>query len=395
MHALLSWVTSFLRWRQRTRVSMGLNLGPEFASWVILSGSQSSAAYLVCAEPLALPPGLVEEGRITQPTELGLWLRQALLERSWAIDELSIGLDDAWISSHRVNMAQGLAQDDVLFQLMAEVQSVMPEGADICIDYCLAPVQGPGPDLAYQVQSIPSAFVREAQQLACAARLNWGALMSRAQANQLASTSELSMATDHAVALGLALSAWTSAEFNFSPHRDMAQKAARLAWLRLASAGCIAGACLAVVLVVTLSLMTDALHAKWPPNERDSATRAHQAAKQTHDQLNSVAQRAHAQADWLSRQQGLQASTLAWHRLLGQPSPGVWVSQVKQMGAQWSVQGEALSSHHAQQWVRRWGELDIWTQPPQLPAVQLTQAFSHQGVPVWRFQVEAELKGVR
>ena len=115
MHALLSWVTSFLRWRQRTRVSMGLDLGPEFASWVILSGSQSCAAYLVCAEPLALPPGLVEEGRITQPTALGLWLRQALLERSWAIDELSIGLDDAWISSHRVNMAQGLAQDDVFF----------------------------------------------------------------------------------------------------------------------------------------------------------------------------------------------------------------------------------------------------------------------------------------
>ena len=237
--------------------------------------------------------------------------------------------------------------------------------------------------------------MREAQQLARAARLNLVVLMSRAHANHLAQRSALSTADDHAVALGLALSAWTPPEFNFFPYRDMAKKAERLAWLRLACACCVAGACLAVVWVMTLHSMTDALQAKWPPSERVAATRAHQAAKQTLDQLNHVTQRANAQADWLAKQQGLQAATLTWHRLLGQPAPGVWVSQVTQKGAQWSVQGEALSSHHAQQWVRGWGELDIWAKPPQLPAVQLTQAVSHQGVPVWRFQVEAELKEVR
>ncbi len=395
MHALLSWVRSFSRGRQRSRLSMGLDLGPEFARCVVLSGAQANALSLVSEETLALPPGLVEAGHITDPTALGLWLRQALLERRWVIDVLSMGLEDAWITSHRVSLPEGLAQDDVMFQLMVEVQSTLPDGADICIDYRLEPLQGPASELIYLVQSIPRAFVREAQQLARAARLNLVALMSRAHTSDLAQRSALSIAADQAVALGLALSPWTPPEFNFSHYRDMAQKNAQLAWLRLACACCVAGACLAVVWVMTLNSMTDALQAKWPPSERVAATRAHQAAKQTLDQLNHVTQRANAQADWLAKQQGLQATTLAWHRLLGQPATGVWVSQVTQKGAQWSVQGEALSSHHAQQWVRRWGELDIWAKPPQLPAVQLTQAVSHQGVPVWRFQVEAELKEVR
>ena len=395
MHALLSWVSSLTRGRQRSRLSMGLDLGPEFARCVVLSGSQVNALSLVSEESLALPPGWVEAGRITQPTALGLWLRQVLLERCWAIDVLSMGLDDAWITSHRVSLPEGLAQDDVLFQLMVEVQSALPDGAEVCIDYGAASRQGAAPELSYQVQSTPLAFVRETQQLAGAARLNLLVLMSRAHANHLAQRSALSMAADHPVALGLALSAWTPPEFNFFPYRDMAKKAARLTWLRLACACCVAGGCLAVVWVMTLSSLTDALQAKWSPSERAAATRAHQAAKQTLDQLNHMTQRANAQADWFAKQQGLQAMTLSWHRLLGQPAPGVWVSQVTQKGTQWSVQGEALSSHHAQQWVRRWGELDIWAKPPQLPAVQLTQAVSHQGVPVWRFQVEAELKEVR
>lgn len=259
MHALLSWVSSFLRGRQRSRLSMGLDLGPEFARCVVLKGSQASALSLVSEEFLALPLGLVEAGRITDPTALGLWLRQALLERRWDIDVLSVGLEDAWITSHRVSLPEGLAQDDVMFQLKVEVQSALPDGADICIDYRLEPLQGPASALSYLVQSTPRAYVREAQQLARAARLNSVVLMSRAHANHLAQRSALSTADDHAVALGLALSAWTPPEFNFFPYRDMAKKAARLAWLRPACACCVAGACLAVVWVMTLHSMTDAL----------------------------------------------------------------------------------------------------------------------------------------
>lgn len=392
MHALLSWVSPSPGWRQRPRISVGLDLGPEFASWVILSGSHACVTSLVCAERLALPEGLMEAGRITQPTALGLWLRQALQKRGCVVDALSVGIDDGWITSHHLRLAQGLTQDDVSFQLLADVQSALPDEADVSIDFRLDISQGPAPELAYHVQSVPSAWVSDAQQLARAARLNLGSLMSRAQAKHLAHEQGVA---EHDVAFGLALSAWTPADFNFLPHRGMAQQAARLGWLRHALAFCVAGACLALVLVVTLQTMTDTLQAKAPPSEREAASRAHVAAKQAHDQLSHMAQRADAQASWLSGQQGLQASTLAWLHLLGQPTLGVWVSHVSQKGSQWSVQGEALSSHHAQQWVQRWGELDIWSKPPQLPALQLTQAVSQQGLPVWQFQVEAELKEVR
>lgn len=392
MHLLLSWVRSSSGRRQRPRMSVGLDLGPEFVSWVVLSGAQAGAISLVCAERLALPVGWVEAGRITQPTALGLWLRQTLQQRGWVIDVLSIGVDDAWISSHHLRLAPGLSQDDVSFQLLAEVQSALPDGADVSIDYRLDPSQGPAPEVSYHVQSVPSAWVSEAQQLARAARLNLGSLMSRAHAQHLAHEQAVG---EHDVAFGLALSAWVSAEFNFLPHREIAQQAARLGWLRHALAFCVAGASLALVWVVSLQTMTEALQAKSPLSEREATTRAHEAAKQTHEQLTRMAHRDHAQANWFLAQQGLQASTLAWHRWLGQAEPGVWVSHVSQKGSQWSVHGEALSSHHAQQWVRRWGELDIWAKPPQLLAVQLTPVVSQQGMPVWQFQVEAELKEVR
>ena len=404
MHALRSWVGLFLGWRQRVRVSVGLDLGPDFASWVVLSGSQVCAASVVCAERLTLPEGWVTAGRITQPTAFGHWLRQALLKRGWAAHVLSIAVDDAFIASHRVSLAPGLTSDDVSFQLLAEAQSALIEGADMCIDYRLSPIQGAVSELTYDVQSVPSDLVSAAQQLARAARLNLVSLMSSGEANHLAKLSEpLGQPThSHAlveandsVALGLAMSAWRRVEFNFLPHREMAQQTERLRWLRHALACCVAGACLAALMVITLHVMTDTLQVKLPPSEIAAATRTHQAAKQAHDQLAGMAQRANAQTKWLLGQQDLQASTVAWLRLLGQPASGVWLSHITQKGAHWSVQGEALSSQDAQQWVQRWGALDIWAKPPQLPAVHLTQSLSQQGVPVWQFQVDAELKEVR
>ena len=404
MHALRSWVGSLLGRRQRVRVSVGLDLGPDFASWVILSGSELCAASVVNAERLTLPEDWVAEGRITQPTAFGHWLRQALLKRGWAAHELSIGVDDAFIASHRLSLASGLTPDDVSFQLLAEVQSALVEGADVRIDYHLSPIQGAVTELTYDVQSVLSDLVSEAQQFSRSARLTLVSLMSRGEANRVAKLSEAlgqptgshaSAEANDSVALGLAMSAWRPVEFNFLPHREMAQQTERLRWLRLASTCCVAGACLAALMVLTLNAMTDTLLAKLPPSEIAAATRTHQAAKQAHDQLTGRAQRANAQTKWLLGQQELQNSTVAWLRLLGQPASGVWLSHITQKGAHWSVQGEALSSQDAQQWVQRWGGLDIWAKPPQLPAVQLTQSLSQQGVPVWQFQVDAELKEVR
>ena len=79
-------------------------------------------------------------------------------------------------------------------------------------------------------------------------------------------------------------------------------------------------------------------------------------------------------------------------RVLSQATSGVWVSGVSQQGSRWSLQGEALSSAHAQQLVQQLKALDIWTQGPELPQLQLMPTVSRVGLPVWQFRIEADLK---
>jgi hypothetical protein len=94
----------------------------------------------------------------------------------------------------------------------------------------------------------------------------------------------------------------------------------------------------------------------------------------------------------LKTRQGLQAQSLQWSRVLSQATQGVWVASVKQQGTRWTVQGEALSSGHAQQLVAQLKALDIWAQAPELPHLRVTPATSRTGLPVWQFRIEADLK---
>jgi hypothetical protein len=88
----------------------------------------------------------------------------------------------------------------------------------------------------------------------------------------------------------------------------------------------------------------------------------------------------------------LQSQSLQWSRVLSQSAQGVWVASVKQQGTRWTVQGEALSSRHAQQLVKQLKALDIWAQAPELPQLQVMPAVSTTGLPVWQFRIEADLK---
>ena len=68
------------------------------------------------------------------------------------------------------------------------------------------------------------------------------------------------------------------------------------------------------------------------------------------------------------------------------------MASVKQQGTRWTVQGEALSSSHAQQLVKQLKALDIWAQAPELPQLQVMPSLSTTGLPVWQFRIEADLK---
>ena len=98
------------------------------------------------------------------------------------------------------------------------------------------------------------------------------------------------------------------------------------------------------------------------------------------------------QARWLKTRKDLQTQSLQWSRVLSQSARGVWVASVKQQGTHWTVQGEALSSGHAQKLVQKLKALDIWAQAPELPQLQVMPAVSTTGLPVWQFRFEADLK---
>jgi hypothetical protein len=123
-----------------------------------------------------------------------------------------------------------------------------------------------------------------------------------------------------------------------------------------------------------------------------ASARAYDDAQKTHAQAKAEDERRAEQARWFKVRQDLQSQSLRWSRVLSHAARGVWVSSVNQQGTRWTVQGEALSSNHAQQLVQQLKTLDIWAQAPELPQLQLTPAVSTTGLPVWQFRIEADLK---
>jgi hypothetical protein len=120
--------------------------------------------------------------------------------------------------------------------------------------------------------------------------------------------------------------------------------------------------------------------------------RAYDDAQKAHAQAKALEERRAEQTRWFKARQDLQSQSLQWSRVLSHAAQGVWVASVKQQGKHWTVQGEALSSGHAQQLVQQLKTLDIWTQAPELPQLQVTPAVSTTGLPVWQFRIEADLK---
>ena len=120
--------------------------------------------------------------------------------------------------------------------------------------------------------------------------------------------------------------------------------------------------------------------------------RAFDDAQKAHAQAKTLQQNSVELANWLKARQALQSQSLQWSRVLSHAAQGVWVASVKQQGTRWTVQGEALSSNHAQQLVQQLQALDIWAQAPELPQLQVMPAMSTTGLPVWQFRIEADLK---
>jgi hypothetical protein len=396
----MRWTSWLPRSRPRRLSVVGLDMGPDICSLVVLSGSPSQPDSVCCAERLGLPDGLVAHGEVLQSAALGQWLRTYLDAGDYQPSAAYIGLNSACVSNHLVTLVAGLSPDDVAFQLQAEVQSVLPECAgEVCIDYVFDTEPAPAGEQGYLVQAAPRPQVEALQRVAQAAGFKACVIEPRQDAARRTQLNDALTALPQASvalalqcdeAFGLALRAWHDEGTNFLPHRENAQHALRRAWLLGVAVCVMGGAFLAAGFAMVMASAADTQYQKL--GDAGVAVRAFDEAQKAHVQAKSVDERRTAQARWLTARQVLQAQSLQWSHVLSHAAQGVWVGSVKQQGTRWTVQGEALSASHAQQLVQQLKALDIWAQAPELPQLQVMPAVSTTGLPVWQFRIEADLK---
>jgi hypothetical protein len=342
----------------------------------------------------------VAHGEVLQSVALGEWLRSYLDTGDYQPSLAFIGLSSACVSNHIVTLVAGLSPDDVSFQLQAEVQSLLPEYVgEVYIDYTVDIASVPAGEQGYLVQAAPRLQVDVLQRVAWVAGLQVRAIEPRhdaagrtTQSHALASLppASLALALQCDEAFGLALRAWHDDGINFLPHREDAQRLVRRAWLLGVTVCAMGGAFLAAGFALVMASAAEAK--RHHLGDTVALARAYDDAQKAHAQAKALEERRAEQTRWFKARQDLQSQSLQWSRVLSHAAQGVWVASVKQQGKHWTVQGEALSSGHAQQLVQQLKTLDIWTQAPELPQLQVTPAVSTTGLPVWQFRIEADLK---
>ena len=396
----MRWTSWLPKPRPRRLSVLGLDVGPDVCSLVVLSGSLSDPDSVCCAERLDLPDGLVSHGEVMRSAAFGLWLKSYLEAGDYQPEAAYLGLDNALVSNHLVTLAQDLSQADVAFQLQAEVQSLLPAHApEVCIDFKPDSESAPAGQQRYLVQAAPRPMVEALQRVVHAAGLTAKAVEPRGDAAQRveqshaftqlpAASAALALQCDEA--FGLALRAWHDHGANLLSRPEDAQHVLRRAWLLGVAVCAMGGAVLAAGFAMVISSAAETKHQHM--GDVVASNRAYDAAQKAHEHAQALQQRQAEQARWLKVRQDLQSQSLQWSRVLSQSAQGVWVASVKQQGTRWTVQGEALSSNHAQQLVQQLKALDIWAQAPELPQLQVMPAVSTTGLPVWQFRIEADLK---
>ena len=396
----MRWTSWLPRSRPRRFTVLGLDVGPDQCRLVVLSGSPNHPDNVCCAECLVLPAGLVAAGEVLQSVALGQWLRAYLQAGDYQPERAYLSVDSACVSNHLVTLTASLSPDDVAFQLQAEVQSVLSAYADeVYLDYTLDTTQPSAAEQRYLVQAVSRLRVEALQRVAHHAGLNLAGIEPRQDAARRTQVSDVlavlpqasaALALQCDEAFGLALRAWQEDGINFLPHREAAPHALRRAWLLGVAVCAVGGAFLAAGFAMVMASAAD----RTQPRAHDvvASARAFEEAQKSHAQTKTQQDRYAEQTRWLKARQDLQSQSLQWSRVLSQATQGVWVASVKQQGTRWTVQGEALSSSHAQQLVKQLKALDIWVHAPELPQLQVMPAVSTTGLPVWQFRIEADLK---
>lgn len=397
----MRWTSSWWpRFRSQRLSVVGLDMGPEACSLVVLSGTAQAPDTVCCAERLNLPEDLWVSGEVRESEALGKWLQAYLVAGDYPVLAAYVGLTDACITQHMVTLTAGLSDDDVAFQLLVEVQAELPAyAADVCLDYTLDAEIGPAGEQRYVVQAAPRSHIEALQRVLALAGVKVMAIEPRHEAacrtcmapvlGDLPPAS-VALGLQCNEAFGLALRAWCAGGINFLPYRQEAQHVLRRAWLLGIAVCAMGGAILAAGFSVAMAWVAE--HQQ--PTVYELRVSAHALDEAQHAYAKAKAQqdRRAAQAQWVTARQALQAQSLQWSRVLSQSAQGVWVASVQQQGTRWTVHGEALSAGHAQQLVVKLKALDVWAHAPELPQLQVAPVVPSTGLLVWQFRIEANLK---
>ena len=397
----MRWIPKWRRSPSARSSAVGLDVGDGACCLVVLSGDATHPDSVCCAQRLNLPEGWVAQGEILQPEALGQWLRNFLDEGDYQAEALYVGLAPALIAQHAVTLQAGLSDQDVLFQLQTDVQTLEPDNAPaMSVDYRLANTESPqGGLLTYEVQAVSARVVDALQRVAKAAGIVLKSVEPRMEAVQrMASYRGLghlsptgaALALQYDEAFGLALRAWLDEGLNFLPHRAQRQYLLRRAWLLGVAVCAMGGAFLAAGFALVIASASQSKYQYM--GDVVGSARAWDKAQQDYAQAQAQQQRDQAKVQWLQTRRALQAQSLQWGQVLAQSAHGVWVASIQQQGTHWTVQGEALSSQHAHQLVGQLKALKIWAQSPALPQLQISPSHTGQGLPVWQFRIEAHLK---
>lgn len=373
----------------------GLDLGPEVAQLIVLAGTPELGLALQCAEVVD----------VTEPLRLGTWLHEVLAKCPAPITALCVALDDAWVVRHTMHLPDGLGDQDLDFQVQAEVQALSPD-TPLCVDHRASPVTRAAndetntPERAYEALALPVQRLQDIQSMARVAGLPLHMVTCHSDAAERLQTPAGSalvkalglVSTPHAVACGLALSVWDVSGFNLLPHRLWARQRQQRAWRWRMLVGVALGAGGMACVAATVWLLT-MLGAPLPSAdvlaEVDQAWRK---ARSAHHQASAEHQQVEQWRHWWQAQHDTQQATLRWHQALADVGDGLWLSQVHQQQTRWEVQGETLSPELAQAWVQQLAALPVWQRAPELQQLMQTRSGSASGWHVWQFRVVAELK---
>jgi len=395
--------------RARRRCVLGVDVGLRSCRLVVLSGSRTQPDMVCAAEQLQFPEDAwVAQGHVWCSTELGRWLRQHVQQSDYDVDGMYMCIDDACISHHSISLSSELTEDDVTFQVLAEVQALLGvSAADLSVDYGLEmPLQSVVQEerdhgLVYRAAAAPRFQVDALLRVAKAAQIKLfavegrGEAIRRTQSNEILRTlptAGVAMALQCEAAFGLALGGWGSRTFNFLPHRALTNLALRRAWWLGVVACVVSGAFLATGFALAIAASTTATLNALP--DRVGIAAAYQSVQLAHASAQAIQHQTLQQQQWLHTQNTLQLQNLQWAQVLGQSGPGVWVVRVDQQGERWTVRGEALTSAHALQVLQQLKALPIWVKSPEMSQLQEKPSSVNAVLPIWQFRIEAELKGV-